>query len=345
MTLESIKHKYGKYQKQADSSIKLIEHKNHIGLIPETTVGFTYEVKSDKSQQLKVRNEYIYSNGKIKTSESIIDTNDLFASILTFHSVENDILGEMVFRVSFPNNPEVEKIEQAFYLFDKFRGLLFQNNPFSSATEKDILEFENKYKTSLCEDYKYFLKTHNGLYIDWWAFSNELDKTKGAYQSDKYGFIQTHYPFYEDLGKLKENWDWIYDAQALFGLGNKNPYLDMNDFYMQSLFYHNDLVKYAYPIGQDGGGNCIMQIAQGKHRGKLAMLDHEVSGAMVDWIEGKTVDVYEISPENATVDGFLDDCFEYGGLTLHDITLDQYLTELLKKHKDLYKTIQDKYGK
>ncbi|WP_378181194.1 hypothetical protein [Aquimarina sp. SS2-1] len=114
---------------------------------------------------------------------------------------------------------------------------------------------------------------------------------------------------------------------------------------MQSLFYHNDLVKYAYPIGKDLGGNCIMQIAQGKYRGKLAMLDHEVSGAMVDWIEGKTEDVYQIPPEKATADGFLEDCFEYGGLTLYDITLDDFLAELFKKNEATYETLKEKYGK
>ncbi|PIE77363.1 MAG: hypothetical protein CSA15_13340, partial [Candidatus Delongbacteria bacterium] len=155
----------------------------------------------------------------------------------------------------------------------------------------------------------------------------------------------THYPFYEFLGEQTESWGWIFEAKTLFGLGNKNPCLDMKDFNMQNLFYHNDLVKYAYPIGQDGGGNCIMQIAQGTHRGKLAMLDHEVSGAMIDWVTGKTNDVYATSPEKATADEFLNDCFEYGGLTLYETEFDAFFNQLIKKHEGLYQLMKEKFGK
>lgn len=343
--MKSIKYEYGKYIKQADGSYKIDRKSNYVGLLTQTTVGFTYEVKSNKTEQIKVKNHYIYPNGKEITNEHIIETNALFGCVLNIHKIAEDVIGEMTFKVSFPENSEIKPIEQILYLYDGTLGVLFQQRNFDSATDKDISNFENKYNTSLCDDYKHFLKNYNGLYIHWWAFSDEFDKKKGAYQSDKQGFLKTHYPFYEFLSKQKENWDWIFDAQTLFGLGNKNPYLDMKDFYMQSLFYHNDLVKYAYPIGQDGGGNCIMQIAQGIHRGKLAMLDHEVSGAMIDWVTGETNDVYEIPPEKATVDGFLNDCFEYGGLTLYETGFDAFFNELIKKHEDLYHLMKGKYGK
>ncbi len=89
-----------------------------------------------------------------------------------------------------------------------------------------------------------------------------------------------------------------------------------------------------------------MQIAQGKHRGKLAMLDHEVSGPMIDWIEGITTnEVYKIPPQKATADGFLEDCFEYGGLTLYEFGFDAFFAEIIKKHEVLYNKMKAKYGK
>ena len=149
MTLKSIKHKYGKYQKQTNNSFKLIEYNHRIGLTPNAVVGITYEIKSSSLKQLKCKREYIYSDGNRDVNESIINTNELLASILTFHTVEKNTLGEAIFRVSFPDHPEIKVIEQIFYLYDKSVGTLFQNKPFLPASTADISEFENKYKTSL----------------------------------------------------------------------------------------------------------------------------------------------------------------------------------------------------
>lgn len=335
---------FGRYEKQENQSLKLVEENDIIELTPNSIVGYTYEVTGDKNQQLKIINQYSYPNGKSVEAEGVIDTNSLFASILNYPNANENFLGKTIFRTLFPENSEIAPLEKTFYLYDGTKGTLFVNKPFNPATDKDILAFENTYQVTLCDDYKQFLKEYNGLYLFWWFDSDKINAQKGAYQSDKYGFTQTHYPFYEDLGTKQEDWDWIYEAKHLFGLGNKNPYHDMNDFHMPNLFYHNDLVKYAYPIGQDGGGNCIMQIAQGKHRGKLAMLDHEVSSSMIDWVKGETEDVYNIPPSEATADGFLEDCFEYGGLTLYDISLKEYVAELIQKHRLLYDDMLKKYG-
>ncbi|GAB1855809.1 hypothetical protein MHTCC0001_06440 [Flavobacteriaceae bacterium MHTCC 0001] len=343
--MKIIKHGYGLYEKSTNGTIKLKEHNHHIGITPHSIIGFTYEIKSETTRQIKVRNEYVYSDGKIMTSEGTVETNTLFASILTLHTLGHDVLGKMTFRVSFPDNPELDILEQTFYVYDRNEGLLFNDKPFRPASDTDIFAFENKYKVSLCDDYKHFLKTYNGIILNWWHYSDEFHKETGAYRAESYGHVYTKYPFYDDLSELQKDWDWLYDLNYLFGLGNKNPHLDMNDFYMENLFYHDDLVTYAYPIGSDPGGNCMMQIAQGKYRGKLAMLDHEVYTPMVDWIEGKTEEVYQVPPEKATADGFLEDCFAYGGLTLFDISLDEFLTELFKKHQEVYRVLKDKYGK
>lgn len=345
MTLKTIKYEHGSYKKKADGSFSIKEKSDRIGLQAETIVGFTYEVKSASTQNIIVQNDYFYPNGKTKTTRNTIETNALFGSIITIHEVKDDVIGKMVFRVSFPDHPELETLEQAFYLFDKNQGTLFQPKRFLPATSDAIAQFETRYKVALCEDYKHFLNTYNGLNLVWWSDNSVFNTQKGAYQKAAYGSgTYTQYPFYEKMTQLKEAWDWHFEVVSLFGLGNKNPRLDMTDFYMQSLFYHDDLVRYAYPIGLDGGGNAMVQIAQGKYRGKLAMIDHEVSSSMTDWIEGETGEVYAIPPEKATADGFLEDCFEYGGLTLVDVSFDDFLKQLLEKHELVYQEMKKDFG-
>ncbi len=240
--MKSSKHNFGKFEKKLNGVTKLVEKGPNIGLIQNTIIGFTYKVESNTIQQLKVKNVYYYPNGKGTTTEYTIETNALFACLLTIPTVQKEMLGNFRFVVNFPEHPEIEPQEQTFYVFDQTQGVLFQNNSFTPATEQNIEAFEHKYKTLLCDDYKQFLKTHNGMYLHWWHYSNEFDQNKGAYQSDKYGFLQTHYPFHEDLGKRYNDWDWIHDTRVLFGIGNNNPYLDIKDVDSINLFYHNNLM-------------------------------------------------------------------------------------------------------
>ncbi|WP_378181192.1 hypothetical protein [Aquimarina sp. SS2-1] len=149
--------------------------------------------------------EYIYTNGKIKTSQYTIETNALFGSILTLHTIGKDVLGKMVFKVSFPDHPELKTPEQTFYLFEKNIGVLFQNKPFAPAGDNDILVFENNYQVTLCDDYKQFLKSYNGVTSNWWHYTDKFYIEKGAYQAESYGHIYTRYPFHDDLSQLKKD--------------------------------------------------------------------------------------------------------------------------------------------
>lgn len=335
---------FGPYAKQTDGSVRLVNHANSLEINGPTIVGFTYKVSSKTTQKITAHNTFINAQGQVKTSEHTIETNALFGCIQAYNAFSEAMNGEVIFKVSFPDYPELNPLEQRFYCHEK-RGILFGEKAYQPTTAEAIKQFETTNNVQLCEDYSQFLRTHNGLYLNWWQYASEIDNQKGAYESDKYGFMQTHYPFYEDLSKLTGEWDWLYEIKHLFGFGNANPYADLNTLNMQHLFYHKALVTYAYPIGVDGGGNIAVQIAQGKDRGKLAMLDHEVANAMVDWVEGKTEDVYEIPPSEATADGFLADCYAYGGLTLFDTNFTDFFTELMSKHKELYNTLIKKYGK
>ena len=224
------------------------------------------------------------------------------------------------------------------------KKIAFAYQRFNLVTEKYIKDFEEKYNIVLSNEYKDFLKHYNGFIFNWWELDDNINTDKGKYLSDKYGFTQNYYPIYEDIQKNSE-WDWVFETCKLFGLCNNDSYLDMSQFNMEHLFWHPKLMKYAYPIGSDKGGNLLMQISQGKYQGKLAMLDHEVAGAMVDWIKGLSEDVCEKKPSEATVDEFLEDCFAYGGLTLYNITFQDFFDKLVEKHTILYQIIKKKYGK
>ncbi|UUV22379.1 SMI1/KNR4 family protein [Paenimyroides aestuarii] len=338
--MKAEKFEYGIYTKQADGSFRATYKNTNVPINGPTVVGFTYQVTSKQTQKIRVKNEYIDAAGTVKVCENTIETNALFGCVNAYD--DKAVMGETLFRVSFPEHPNLGTLEQRFYLYKK-GNVLFGNTAYESATLKAIEAYENQYQFKFCEDYKRFLTTQNGLYLYWWQDAEQFDTKKGAYESDKYGFTQTEYPFYEDLAKHSD-WDWLYQTKSLFGLANHDPYADLNTMHFENLFYHKGLLKYAYPIGLDGGGNALLQIAQGKDTGKLAMLDHEVASSMVDWIEGKTDEVYEIPPEKATADGFLQDCYAYGGLTLYDIGFDDFYTELIQKHNLLYDEMKKKYG-
>lgn len=307
----------GKYKMLPDGTAQIKEKGDILGVEIDDIIGFTYKIESTTNvdKEIPITLEYHYEDGQVSRRNTSVETNALFGTIIHIKRVED--IGEITFKVLFENKPELT-LQHTFMLYDKQCGLLFGNKRFTKASTKAIQDFENKYQVLLCDDYKNFLQTQNGLDTRWWRHMD-------------YGVIS----------KFTRDWDWLYETDYIFGLGNKNPYLDMSKFHMQNLFYHNDLVKYAYPVGVDGGGNTLLQIAQGKHRGKLAMLDHEVSVAMLDWIEGKTENVYSISPEKATADGFLEDCFEYGGLTFYDLTFEEFLKELTNKHLNVFNTIKE----
>ena len=252
--MQPIKHHYGLYYQKTDGSVSLDQQINIIGIKPGSIIGFTYEVQHAQSTEVVVANEFAYhSDGKVQQTEHTVETNARFGAITQFHEVVDNARGAMTIRVSFPDYPDVPPLEQTFTLYDSIQGRLFSTKQNPPATQADIERFEEKYGVQLCDDYLQFLKEDNGLYLGWW-FGDEFDTLRGAYEAvNKHGFAQTHEPFWEELREARKDWDWTYEVDHIFGLGNGHPYLDMSAFYMSGLFYHDKLVQYAYPVGQDGG--------------------------------------------------------------------------------------------
>ncbi len=229
---------------------------------------------------------------------------------------------------------EKAEVKEKLEVYDGLKGVLFSPDTFKPAVKKSIDSFEALYNVKLCSGYLQFLKTRNGLVCDWYNYDSEIDIQKGAYQKENEyapGSFYTQYSFYEELNKLTENWDWPYEVSYIFGLGCSNPYCNMTDFYPEGLFYHNNLYQYAYLVGVDGGGNSMVQIAQGK----IAMVDHEVASPMIEWASGtQNEETYKVPYGKATADEFLMDALDYGGLTLFDMTFDQFLSYFINKNNN-----------
>ena len=324
--------------------MKLVNQNDRIGLLDGDIIGVSYKITAEQKTDIKVRNEYIYSDDIKQENYGLISTNKEYTSSLLFQDLDNIPFGKMTFRINFPENKDIETIEQVFYIYNLRQGLVFNNTPFPPATQNDIFDFEKKYSTSFCDDYKHFLNTQNGLDLCWWKNEWEFDIKKDAYQANKYGFIQTYYPFYDELTHLTQEWEQIFQIDKIFGLGNKNPYLDIHLVNMEQILYHNDILRYIYPIGEDAGGNNLIQITEWKYRNKLAILDHEISSILWDWLYKRQQDIFNKALKDTYVDDFVEKCVESGIFCIYDISFNELLDELLKRHKVVYQKLKKIYS-
>jgi len=177
----------------------------------------------------------------------------------------------------------------------------YRHTTYRPASEAAIAAFERKIGVAFCDDYKAFLQNDNGI------------------------------EFEEYFGGVGE---WIYKVRRIFGIGEQNGMEDELDS-----FFDRRFLPVFYPIGEDGGGNLLVQIAAGSRRGHLAMLDHEgFYGGMTDLLEVKNGFYPDDDEEerqlpfktfaDATPDQILDECFEVGFLSYYPVSLTEYLKNL-----------------
>lgn len=177
----------------------------------------------------------------------------------------------------------------------------YRHTTYPPASEAEIAAFERKIGVALCDDYKAFLQSDNGI------------------------------EFEEYFGDVDQ---WIYKVHRIFGIGEQNGMQDKLDH-----FFDRRFLPAFYPIGEDGGGNPLVQIAAGSRRGHLAMLDHETFyGGMTGLLE-VTNGFYPDDDEeehrlpfktlaDATPDQILDACFEAGFLSYYPVSLAEYLKNM-----------------
>ncbi len=333
----------GSYTEKADHSIKLAHDTNTVGILKNKLAGVSFKIEIDADLNVVVKIEITYPNGQQTVNQMNCKTNQLLASVIDYATMKKYGEGMTKFIISAPNLNQKKEVE--LEISDGYKGVLFQDDYFQKASDQTIQQFEDRYSTPLCADYVAFLKSRNGMVCNWYKFDSAIDLNKGAYQKEMYkGYSYMVKPIFELISNWQSNLGWLYEVRYLFGLENTNPYCDMMDMLPENLFYHKNLYPFAYPIGVDPGGNTMVQIAQGKNKGKLAMLDHEVASSMIDWAEGIQDDeVFKKPFGKATADEFLNDCFEYGGLTLYETTFEVFLKNFIRENETLREEILKQY--
>lgn len=191
------------------------------------------------------------------------------------------------------------------------------------ASDDDLHDVEVMYNTSLNEDYKTFLKEFNGYNFDWWLHSDMKEHIKmvGDKELRKSAKLRSD----------KKEGEWIDEVNELFG-ANTEKYEDLipNSGEPYNHFYDYRFGRFFYPIGSDGGGNPMVQIAAGKNKGKLGMIDHETyNGGMDCLIEMQDVDDMDVPFDDlasADVDVVIDYCEETGFLAIFEESFNDYFT-------------------
>ena len=209
------------------------------------------------------------------------------------------------------------------------------------ANNEDINDVEVMYNTTLNDNYKAFLKEHNGYNFNWWLH-NDLEehvKMVGAKELRKTAKLPSD----------KKDVEWIDEVNELFG-ANTEKYTNLIPSTGEP-YDHFNYVKFGrffYPIGKDGGGNPMVQIAGGVHKGKLAMIDHETFyGGMetlllLDAETRKELNVPFDTLESADVDAVINYCDQTGFIGIFDETFDAYFarrTAIIEEKKRMVKSM------
>ena len=188
------------------------------------------------------------------------------------------------------------------------------------ATDNDIHDMEVMYNTKLNDDYKTFLKAQNGYNFKWWLHTDMIEQVRMVGDKELRKSAK--------LPSDKKEKEWIDDVNELFG-ANTEKYKDViSEYGPYNHFYDVAFGRFFYPIGKDGGGNPMVQIAAGKHKGKLGMLDHETFyGGMellVDKEDIRQMDAPFDDLANANTDVVIDYCEEAGFLAIFEESLSDY---------------------
>lgn len=210
-------------------------------------------------------------------------------------------------------------------------GRVLSEQRFAPASDAAIAEFEARFDTRLRDDYRAYLKSRNGTNMVWWQ---DPRWHTGPFQTDDQGLYKPS-PFYEELGQLEPEVRERLGAhgegaQYVFGIGHRHPYIDIaqGDAFG---FYRKELMRHAYLVAVDGGGNNYVQVTQGKHAGAIFGCDHELYyGGLSPMVDFDGMDETEKAElpwsdfKDATTDAFIDKASEYGFIYKIDESFEAY---------------------
>ncbi len=208
------------------------------------------------SQKMRVKGKAEFAFWESPPTPPSDDGEDVTVSIHYFH----------------PTSGERESISHKVRVFPPNRGVVRSDLPFPPASEAQIAAAEKRWKITLCDDYKAFLLKQNGLRLDWWWHGRWRTKMDGFYDALAEG---------EESVERHEH----HELMQLYRLGSGHHCLDCDGD--EFPFYSPKLIRWGVAIGEDPAGNLFIQIIDGKRRGQIVMLDHEMyhggMSVLADW--------------------------------------------------------------
>jgi hypothetical protein len=115
-------------------------------------------------------------------------------------------------------------------------------------TDEAISDLASQYGLEFSDEYRAFLKAHNGFKFD--GLNNVAPLAPGI-----------------------ETFDYI---RYLFGIDTGFEYNDLRAHLAISGVWEHPFRAFAYPVADGPGGDAIVQIFKGKAKGKIYFVDHEV---------------------------------------------------------------------
>jgi hypothetical protein len=133
---------------------------------------------------------------------------------------------------------------------------------FTPVTDEAISELAAQYGLEFSDEYREFLKTHNG--VDCGHLSKVAPLAPGIETFDSIGY--------------------------LYGVDTGFEYNDLRAYLAIAGVWDNPFRALAYPVGEGAGGDPIIQIFKGNAKGKIYFVDHEVFPD-ADELAGEGIDV------------------------------------------------------
>lgn len=121
-----------------------------------------------------------------------------------------------------------------------------------------LKKFQKKYGFTIAEEYKTFLESAPGDS----RLASELVDAAQIWSKPKAGEVEST-SFYDDIARLHLQEGFIEDIANGEEEGGEMH------------FWHPAFLRHAYPIGSSGGGDPIVQIASGTHKGEIYFVNHE----------------------------------------------------------------------
>lgn len=315
----------GKVEKYTDETYKFLEHGKKIEMRRHDFFGIEFVLMSNEIYQVELEIKVHFPDLTDEETTMTVTNNVPFMICQGFLHEYHMMDGKWTLEVSVKDrifNESGTEISVYDDISQNFKITCIKPE-IRLATDEDINGVEIMYKTTLNDDYKAFLKEYNGYNFKWWLH-NDLEEHVKMMEAKEL----------RKMAKMpsdKDDKEWIDDVNELFG-ANTEKYSDLipSTGEPYNHFYDVAFGRFFYPLGKDGGGNPIVQIAAGKHKGKLGMLDHEVyHGGMESLIDMDDVEDLEVpfnDLKTADVDAVIDYCEEAGFLGIYDESFNDYFT-------------------